>query len=112
MNKPKALDMNNQTKPTPSLNAALEAFAQKVEGRLHAYVKETHQGKPAISCIWSETPKKTRKDVVYTCDQGFDALAVVRAGNKGMKASEQVVKMLIELYESQNGKSVGEGIEF
>lgn len=104
--------MNTQTQPVPAFSTALEAFAQKVEGRLHAYVKEIHHGRPAISCIWSETPKKTLKDVVCICDEGFDALAVVRAGNKGMKASEQVVKMLIELYESQNGKAAGEGIEF
>jgi len=103
----KTLTTSNQT-----LSASLEAFAKKVEGRLHAYVKETHQGRPAITCIWSETPKQTLKDVVYVGEEGFDALTVVRAGNKGMKASEQVVRMLIELYESQNGKAVGESVEF
>lgn len=104
--------MNTQPTTNQTLSDALNAFAAKVEGRLHAYVKETHQGRPAIACIWSETPKKTLKDVVYVGAEDFDALTVVRAGNKGMNASEQVVRMLIELYESQNNKAVGEAVEF
>lgn len=104
--------MNTQTTSVSNLSSAMEAFAKKVEGKLHVYVKETHQGRPAISCIWCETPKKTLKEVVYIGDEEFDALAVVQAGNKGMKASDEVVKMLIELYESQNAKPVGEGVKF
>lgn len=114
--------MNTQTnhaqsnlQPQPQseqLRVAMDEFAAKVKGRLHAYVKEIHNGRPAISCIWSDTQKKTHKDVVYVGPVGFDALTVVKAGNKGMKASAQVVTMLIELYEAHNKCVVGEGVEF
>lgn len=91
---------------------AQEAFEQKVQGRLHAFIKETHQGRPAVSCLWNETPAKTHKEVVFVGEMDFDAVTVVRAANKSMKASDQVVSMLIELYTSQNKKPVGEGVEY
>lgn len=104
---------NLQPQPqSEQLRVAMDEFAAKVKGRLHAYVKEIHNGRPAISCIWSDTQKKTHKDVVYVGPVGFDALTVVKAGNKGMKASAQVVTMLIELYEAHNKRVVGEGVEF
>lgn len=120
MNKPKARHMNTQTIPSPStqqsqaeqLRAAMDEFAEKVKGRLHAYVKETHNGRPAISCIWNESPKRTHKDVVYVGPDGFDALTVARAGNKGMNASAQVVSMLVELYVAHNKQPVGEEVEY
>ncbi|WP_434155694.1 hypothetical protein [Pseudomonas sp. JZ134] len=49
---------------------------------------------------------------MYIGEEEFDALAVVQEGNKSMKASDEVVKMLVELYESQNAKPMGEGGEF
>lgn len=97
----------------PCFKDSLVAFEEKVKGRLHVYVKESHQGLPAISCLWNETPTKTYKEVVFTgADESFDALMAVRAVNKSMKASEQVVSMLIELYTSQNRRPVGEAVEF
>jgi L-ribulose-5-phosphate 3-epimerase UlaE len=104
--------MTTQTEKT-SFKESLDAFEEKVQGRLHVYVKETHQGLPTISCLWNETPTKTFKDVVYTgTDESFDALTAVRAVNKSMKASQHVVTMLIEMYTSQNNSPVAEGIDF
>ena len=95
-----------------TLKASLETYLAKVEGRLHAFIKETHQGRPAVSCLWNESPSKTLQDVVYVGAVGFDALTVVRATNKSMKASEQVVGMLIEMYENQHKREVGQEVEF
>jgi hypothetical protein len=111
MNKLKAGRIS--TVPTPnSFKAAQEAIAKKVEGRFHCYVKETYQGRPAVTCIWNEKHEITYKEVVYQGEPGFDALAVVRAANKSMKASRHVVQMLIDLYQAQHRKPVGEGVEF
>ncbi|HDS1721790.1 hypothetical protein NPS53_09775 [Pseudomonas putida] len=103
--------MSNVT-TTQNFNAAQQAFAEKMQGRLHAYVKEVVEGRPAVTCIWNETPEKTHKEIVYVGDPQFDALAVVRAANKSMKASVNVVQMLIDLYAAQHKKPVGDGIEF
>lgn len=94
------------------LKSSLEGFLAKVEGRLHALIKETHQGRPAVSCLWNETPKQTLKEVIFVGEEGFDALAVVRATNKSMKASEHVVGMLCEMFTTQHKKPVGENVEF
>ncbi|BAW26785.1 hypothetical protein N0609_12105 [Pseudomonas aeruginosa] len=102
----------NTNNANPSLKESLEAFHAKVAGRLHAFIKETHQGRPAVSCLWNESPNNTLKDVVFVGDEGFDALAVVRATNKSMKASEQVVGMLVEMYASQHKREVGLELEF
>lgn len=101
------------TVPAPTkFQAAQELIAKKVEGRLHCYVKETYHGRPAVTCIWNETPETTYKEVVFVGDPGFDAVTVVRAANKSMKASVHVVQMLIDLYKSQHKNPVGEDIEF
>lgn len=97
---------------TNKFQAAQEAIAKKVEGRLHCYVKEIYQGRPAVSCIWNETPENTYKEVVFVGEPGFDALTVVRVANKSMKASVHVVQMLIDLYQAQHMTPVGEGVEF
>lgn len=102
----------NSPSETNELKTSLEGFLAKVEGRLHALIKETHQGRPAVSCLWNETPKQTLKEVVFVGEEGFDALAVVRATNKSMKASDHVVGMLCEMFESQHKKAVGENVEF
>ena len=111
MNKPKARPMNTEA-TTQNFHDAQEAFAVKVKGVLHAYVKETHQGRPAVTCIWNESPEKTFKEVVYLGEPGFDALSVVRVANKSMKASVHVVQMLIDLYTAKHKKAVGEEVEF
>ncbi|MEX6780538.1 hypothetical protein [Pseudomonas aeruginosa] len=95
-----------------TLKESLEVFHAKVAGRLHAFIKETHQGRPAVSCLWNESPSQTLKDVVYVGEVGFDALTVVRATNKSMKASEHVVGMLIEMYTNQHKREVGVEVEF
>lgn len=95
-----------------NLNEAQATFAEKVKGRLHGYVKESHHGRPAITCIWNETPENTCKEIVFLGEPGFDALTVVRAANKSMKASVHVLQMLIEMYESQHEKPVGVDLEF
>lgn len=91
---------------------AAEAFTEKVEGRLHAFVKEEVQGNPAVTCIWNEPAQQTIKEVVYIGGEGFDALTAVRVLNKSMKASEHVVSMLVELYTSEHGKPLGESVEY
>ncbi|SUE72801.1 Uncharacterised protein [Ectopseudomonas oleovorans] len=65
-----------------------------------------------MSCLWNETPNNTLKDVVFVGEDGFDALAVVRATNKSMKASEHVVGMLVEMYTAQHKREVGVEVEF
>lgn len=95
-----------------NFHAAQEAFAAKVNGLLHAYVKETHQGRPAVTCIWNESPEKTFKEIVFLGELGFDALTVARAANKSMKASVHVVQMLIDLYTAQQTTAVMEGVEY
>lgn len=101
------------TEPTTNnFHAAQEAIAKKVEGRLHCYVKEVYQGRPAVTCIWNEKPEITYKEVVYIGEPGFEALTIVRAANKSMKASGHVAQMLIDLYQTQHKKPVGEGVEF
>lgn len=97
---------------TQNFHKAQEAFAVKVQGLLHVYVKETHQGRPAVTCIWNESPEKTFKEVVYLGEPGFDALKVVIAANASMKASVHVVQMLIDLYTAQHKTAVGESVEF
>lgn len=111
MNEPKARSMTTAT-TTQDFNEAQEAFAAKVQGRLHGYVKETHQGRPAVTCIWNECPEKTYKEVVFLGEPGFDALSVVQAANKSMKASVHVVQMLIDLYTAQHKKPVGDEVEY
>lgn len=111
MNEPQASAMTTQS-DQPSFKDASEAFEQKVQGRLHAYVKEIHQGRPAVSCIWNETPTKTFKEIVYLGAEGFDALQAVQVLNKSMKASVQVVTMLIDLYNRQSKVPLGEGTEY
>ncbi|MFG8753139.1 hypothetical protein ACEPU1_33025 [Pseudomonas aeruginosa] len=108
---PRAITMNtNNAHQSPK--EILEAFHAKVAGRLHAFIKETHQGRPAVSCLWNESPNNTLKDVVFVGEDGFDALAVVRATNKSMKASEHVVGMLVEMYTAQYKREVGVEVEF
>jgi hypothetical protein len=97
----------NQTIPD-----ILESFKTKVEGRLHAWIKEEHNGRPAVSCLWNERPDLTLKEVVYVGAEGFDSLALVRALNKSMKASPLVVSMLIEKFTAQNKVEVGVGVDF
>nr|WP_192963371.1 hypothetical protein [Pseudomonas fluorescens]CEK42181.1 hypothetical protein PQBR57_0228 [Pseudomonas fluorescens SBW25] len=97
---------------TNNFQAAQEAIAKKVEGRLHCYIKETYQGRPTVSCIWNETPENTYKEVVFVGEQGFEALTVVRVANKSMKASVHVAQMLIDLFQAQYKRPVGEDVEF
>lgn len=97
---------------TQKFHEAQEAFAKKVQGLLHAYVKETHQGRPAVTCIWNESPEKTCKEIVFLGEPGFDALTVVRAANRSMKASVHVVQMLIDMYVAQHKKPAGDDVEF
>lgn len=111
MDEPKARAMSN-VPATQNFNTAQQAFAPKVQGRLHAYVKETCEGKPAVTCIWNETPEKTHKEIVFVGESGFDALGVVRVANKSMKASAHVVQMLIDLYTAQHKTPVGDDVEF
>ena len=97
----------------PNFKASLDVFEEKVKGRLHAYIKEVYQGRPAVSCLWNETPSKTYKDVVFVgADDEFDALAAVKAVNRSMKASEHVVSMLVEMFATENGKPAVEGFEY
>ncbi|MCF5374473.1 hypothetical protein [Pseudomonas syringae] len=97
----------------PNFKASLDFFEEKVKGRLHAYIKEVQQGRPSVSCLWNETPSKTYKDVVFLgADDDFDALTAVRGVNRSMKASEQVVSMLVEMYATEHGKSAVEGFEY
>lgn len=104
--------MQTQAEKT-NAQEALNRFMPKMAGRLHALVKEVHEGNPAISCIWNEAPTKTCKEVIFVgSDPGFDALTIVRTVNKQMKASESVVSMLIDLYTSQHKTPVGEGVEY
>lgn len=103
--------MNTPAIP-PSFKDATEAFEQKMEGRLHVYVKEVHQGLPAVSCIWNESPERTLKDVVYVGDEHFDALGAVKAINRSMAASDRVVSMLIDLYKVGNNGQVGVEVEY
>ena len=96
----------------PSFREASEAFELTVQGRLHAYIKETHQGRPAVSCIWNEKPTATYKEVVYIGEDGFDALQAAQVLNRSMKASEHVVSMLLDLYKRQSKVPLGEGVEY
>lgn len=95
-----------------TLKAAQEAFYPKVQGRLHAYIKETFEGRPAISCLWADPAKGVSKEVVFLGEEGFDALTVVRSTNSSMKASERVVSMLIEMYQSQTKSTLHQTVEF
>jgi hypothetical protein len=104
--------MTQQT-TTPELKTAIEAFMPKVEHRLHAWVKELHDGKPAVTCIWNEDGKRTMKEIVYVgAENGFDARGVARTLNKSMKADGTVVEMLLQLYQSHNNKAVGMAVEY
>ncbi|MFL1449123.1 hypothetical protein ACI77O_12080 [Pseudomonas tritici] len=111
MNEPKGRAMTTPDNKA-SFKDAIEGFEAKVAGRLHAYVKETREGMPAVSCIWNESPGVTYKDVVYEGSLDFKALAAVKAINQSMAASHNVVEMLIELYNSQSTVALGEGIEY
>lgn len=97
----------------PHLQAAIEGFMPKVERRLHAWLQETLDSKPALTCVWNEDGVRTYKEVVFVGDSMvFDAKSVAKALNKAMHASDQVVGVLMQLYQTHNGCPVGEGIEF
>lgn|SRR5690606_395523 len=98
-----------------TMKTAAEAIAEKMKGKMHAWVSAEVYGKETLICIWATPSSGAKAEVIGDGVEHLkdgDVLTMARAFNKSMKATPLVVSMLVDLYRAHNKDPVGQNIRY